>query len=532
MTNASTTMTQDSSRASWFSLSAIVISCVLFLWHVYGNWTYLEDDPFIVFRYALNFHAGWGWVMNPGEYVNGCTSFLHLLLVTALTRCFSLDASILIMKLLGVLCGIIVLVKTQQISRKVLPDAPIMASLAPLLIAYRTDFALAMTNCLETPYACVFFLFGLTNFINLATRGESRFNYLSALFFALAALCRPELTVIYPCLVLLMVGNRAKMDLRPLALYCVPILALVLFNAIYYHSALPNTYYAKLVKFTNGLIAGGSYIEQYLCAPLGAASGIVSLFCLVLLFIRRNRVSEILLAVFVLYVCFLLRTCGDWMVDGRFAMPVLPVVVASWLAALREGYQLINKSLGNHKSRVVALCGAAAFVLVVSGFADNKARESYIRSYARIRSYPDRLPQTGPLAQWMCAAPTGRIQISNWIGLHVQPGQTVAMPEIGLITCLNPEVRVLDEQGLTDRAIARMRRYSHGAFGVYAGFDWDNLNSPMGKYIEQRHPDYVIWLRTKSVTPRNNHYFEVASFPIFIDINGYHTYVIYERKRG
>ena len=52
------------------------------LLHYYGQiGPYLVDDAFIFFRYADNFSIGHGLVYNPGEAVEGYTSFLWTLLL-------------------------------------------------------------------------------------------------------------------------------------------------------------------------------------------------------------------------------------------------------------------------------------------------------------------------------------------------------------------------------------------------------------------------------------------------------------------
>ena len=44
---------------------------------------WIADDAFISFRYAENLLAGNGLVLNPGEYVEGYTNFLWLMLLAA-----------------------------------------------------------------------------------------------------------------------------------------------------------------------------------------------------------------------------------------------------------------------------------------------------------------------------------------------------------------------------------------------------------------------------------------------------------------
>jgi hypothetical protein len=61
---------------SWIPLG-LALALYSWLWLDYENlWL---DDAFISFRYARNLAAGLGPVFNPGEYVEGYTTFLWML---------------------------------------------------------------------------------------------------------------------------------------------------------------------------------------------------------------------------------------------------------------------------------------------------------------------------------------------------------------------------------------------------------------------------------------------------------------------
>ena len=53
---------------------------------LYLNHAFYHDDAYITLRYARNFLDGSGFVWNPGEYVQGYTNFLHLILISAIGR--------------------------------------------------------------------------------------------------------------------------------------------------------------------------------------------------------------------------------------------------------------------------------------------------------------------------------------------------------------------------------------------------------------------------------------------------------------
>ena len=502
------------------------ISGLMFLVNVARHWTYLEDDPLIVFRYAINFHAGYGWVMNPGEHVNGCTSWFGLFAATFLSSFLSVDSAIVALKLLGIMSGLVVLWKSQQIAALLLPEAPVLSACVPLLLSYRSDFCLSMTNGLETAFACAFLFCGLAAFLTGSRDNKDKTPWETVAFFVLAGLSRPELSVIYPSLFCLQAIKKEKVDLRLLGIYLLPFLCFAVFSFTFYHSILPNTYYAKRVDIPTGLILGSNYIVRYLLAPTYFLPAIISLACLLVVASRPGRTQEFFLATIAVYLVFLLRTSGDWMVDGRFAMPILPLVATSWLVGIHAAYQML-KRVTSTSPRTLAIGGL--IIIAAAIFMDNRGREEYIARYSRIHSVVETLHQPAPLSAWMCGAPDGRRKISDWVALHVQPGQTVAMPEMGLISCLNPQIKFIDLEGLTDSTIARLPGYIHGPYGTHARFDWDNRNSPMGRYIESRSIDYVVTIHDSSTPNRNPKYLADGYVTAYVDNSGWHDFIIYKR---
>jgi hypothetical protein len=496
----------------------------------------------IVFRYAINFHSGFGWVMNPGEHVNGCSSWFGLLLSTLLTKFFTVNQSIVALKVLGIICGFVVLRKSQEMGAVLLPKSPLLSAVVPLLLAYRTDFALSMINGMETPYACVFLLCGLTTICRSQDEAVPRSTVKSVPFFVLAGLSRPELFIIFPALFAVLWLNKVKVSIWQLVAYLIPFGVIGLFSLSFYHAVLPNTYYAKQVGFTTGLLLGGSYAAHYLLVPFALPallttkfaslttctvilSGFCSLLCLLALSANPGRATLLVVVTIGLYLLFLLRTGGDWMMDGRFAMPVLPLVACSWLAGLDAGY----RAVGNADKRVVRIAVVAAFTIFVLGaVADNETRVAAIDLRAPTKPITANVLHGGA-SQWMCAEPTSRIRLALWIQEHLKSGQTAAISEIGLITVMNPSIRFIDTAGLTDATIARLPNYDRRDFGVSSGYDWDNLKSSMGRYIERRHPDYVVSAYGDGTQIRNPHYEKVDSLIYNISVDKY-RFIIYKRK--
>ncbi len=74
---------ESSAERAW-RVIALVYAAGLGAMMLYANLAFYHDDAYITLRYARNLIDGAGVVWNPGEYVQGYTNFLHLLLVSGL----------------------------------------------------------------------------------------------------------------------------------------------------------------------------------------------------------------------------------------------------------------------------------------------------------------------------------------------------------------------------------------------------------------------------------------------------------------
>ncbi|MBW2295440.1 MAG: hypothetical protein JRG94_24505, partial [Deltaproteobacteria bacterium] len=79
----SVTKALEGGRAQSLALAGLALAVgALYAFNV-GRYFFLADDAFISFRYAANLAAGHGLVWNPGEYVEGYTNFLWVLILAA-----------------------------------------------------------------------------------------------------------------------------------------------------------------------------------------------------------------------------------------------------------------------------------------------------------------------------------------------------------------------------------------------------------------------------------------------------------------
>jgi len=86
MNEGSAKRVNESAAERAWRLLALAYAAGLGAMMLSANRAFYRDDAYITLRYARNLIDGPGVVWNPGEYVQGYTNFLHLMLVSCLGR--------------------------------------------------------------------------------------------------------------------------------------------------------------------------------------------------------------------------------------------------------------------------------------------------------------------------------------------------------------------------------------------------------------------------------------------------------------
>jgi hypothetical protein len=305
------------------------------LWFAYDH-AWVCDDAFISFRYSKNLVDGQGLVYNAGEYVEGYTNFLWVMMLAG-GMALSIDPVWLAQVL-----GVVFLVATFAVlahTARAMGTIP----LAAIGFALHEHTLLFSTCGLETSMYTFFVTAGL---LRLASADRAGQFFRGGLWLILATMTRPDGAIFYALgsLVVLIVatGRRDWTTSRrnwPLLLgYALPFLVLYvpyfIWKFSYYGHAFPNTYYAKSggdSYFEQGFYYLGLYLSCYyylipaLLIPLllalrgtgkgFAVPGLVSVrgYWLVVLFTLP----------FLLYVA---KVGGDFMFS-RFCLPVTPALL-------------------------------------------------------------------------------------------------------------------------------------------------------------------------------------------------------------
>ncbi|MEW5923883.1 MAG: hypothetical protein AB1746_07845 [Candidatus Zixiibacteriota bacterium] len=350
-----------------YSVAAILILVIL-IFHI-SQYIFLTDDAFISFRYARNIADGLGPVFNAGERVEGYTNFLWVIILAM----FSLIgiapetmAKILSLFLSGALFGLVYYFNCRYFSRS---KYDFFILIAPLLLALNRTYAVWSTGGLETR------LFTLLTFLGMAftvRAGDNKSGSFApaALFFALAALTRPEGILLFASffgyqILLRLIRKEYYGDIAKAALIFIIIVgAHFIFRLIYYGYPFPNTFYAKVTGawIESGFLYIFLFIHEY---------GLYLLLPLVLfLFSKvydRGRLRTIfdLRIPFVPYILYIIYLGGDHF-EYRPLDIILPVMAISIQEGFRAMWYKISESRLKFIRPVVPLYAIIALILYTS----------------------------------------------------------------------------------------------------------------------------------------------------------------------
>lgn len=428
----------------WLALGLLLAGAAA--WMAYLA-VYQVDDAFIVYRYATNLAHGNGLVFNPGERVEGVTCFLWAV-VLAPAAALGLQLPRVVPLLTGI-AGLATLAALPGLAARLdgrerwdLGDLA-----APALLAVLPGFALWSGGALETvPFALLVTLM-LRFHLEEKERGRGPRSAVPA---AISMLVRPEAPLLAGVLVLDRVfgwtatsdatlRTRAVAAARWVAIVFGALASFLIFRRVYYGDWLPNTYYAKTgAGLAVQLANGWSYLQGFLAALVSATltppiarwtfGGELVLGLLVWGWFSTRRRGAVLL-VLALFGAVVLEG-GDWMVGWRFFVPALPALAALATCAVRTAWRA-RRPYGL-ACALAGVAGAAAWTVQTLELRNDG--QGLIVNAAGYRH--------------------AHLAVAAWLRTHARPDDTVALMDVGVIGYTNPELRVIDISGLTDRAVA------------------------------------------------------------------------------
>jgi hypothetical protein len=424
------------------------------------------EDAYISFRYVRNLLAGHGLVYNPGERVEGFTSFGWVMLLAGVAK-LGLDVPAAARALsLGFGIGLVAL--TGWIASAVQPGSrPWWLASAGLVAAHGTFAYYAATGMETTLFAFLV----LAAVVVATTPGRARALWAGAVF-VLSALVRPE-GAGYAALAaaVLLASRETRRDGKILAgTFALGFLPYFAWRWQHFGWPLPNTYYAKASPSRALFVDGLEHLEEFL--TLGAFALAVVGALLVLATRGRARFRRLAGAMIAGAMVNVVLVGGDSFAFFRFLLPAIPFGAIATV----EGARILGMRLGANgaKGRVLGavLWAALATWLVASAFVPR-------RSLTGDHGISQRRRVLG-----VAAINADYFVVGRWLRDHFEPGTTIAVNAAGIVP-YESELAAIDMLGLNDVHIAH-QPIPLGERGA-AGHEKHDAD-----YVLDRRPDVIV----------------------------------------
>ncbi|MDP9313302.1 MAG: hypothetical protein M3R24_20865 [Chloroflexota bacterium] len=417
------------------------------------------DDAAISLSYARNVANGDGFVLNHGgERVEGYSNMLLVLLLALGFKIGIYDlllhvvspvtATIVYLKAVGLCFGIGTLVLAFYLPR-VVYDAhrnDPLSLFAPLFLTISTSFVTWTVMGLENPMYSFFIL--LAAFAYLREQHRQQHRVWSALLFTSVALIRPEgvlyfgVAVIHRILYLLLSRRKpTRHDAIWLGVFIGCYGLFLVWRYTYFGYWVPNTFYAKVTdRHLSQLL---SYIRNpgdpgrlYITTYVTQYNVLFSLVFVILALItwRYWRTHLLLAGILGGGLLYVVYVGGDWWHEFRFLSPLLPIVallIQAGLSRIRDVF----------RAERCVFPTLAATLLVLTA----------VPNITAARQYNNTVPLKGVVAQaqqWQSIAAQLQLHTPKFL-----------QPDVGGISFMAPDLRIVDLGMLTDIHLARFTYY-------------------------------------------------------------------------
>jgi hypothetical protein len=412
----------------------------LLLFHGLGFFRLFVDDAYITLRYSRHLADGIGPVWNPGEHVDGYTSFSWMAILAGMAKLgFDLVVAARSLEIVAIAATFFVLYRLWRLWSNDEPQSgighPLVFGVSLLALALCDAVSYWGLSGMET--ALFMALLTGSAFLYLRERRSSGVPF-SALAFAATAMTRPEgviaagVTGLFVAVDALRAADRRRALSRAalwVALFAVPFGIYFAWRWSYYGYLLPNTFYAKVGPSSNVFDRGLGYTASatldYQLLPMFA--GIAILFTQARL---RWDAAYLFFVTGALLIAVIFEG-GDAFGHGRFIAPVLPLVYFGGFAGLAT--LLPGLSLRTLQSALVltVVLGSGALLLLRGSNnpfipADRQAHED-------------------------------RHALGAWMNEHTPPDFTIAAFAVGSVGFYAHDRAVLDMLGLNDETIAHSK---------------------------------------------------------------------------
>lgn len=460
-------------------MAALFAVCLGFGIHAL-QYPWIFDDSFISYRFSANFAAGEGLVYNPGEHVEGFTTFLWVVVLGGLHWLSGIDLPVLGSGL-AVLAGVACVVLTYALGRRLLAepgDSNVLSMWVGVMAAAVTAANASLARYAITGMETAAFGALVSLAILLAIRGAAdgtrgrggwrptRLELGLGLVLALTAMCRPE-GMMYGGIVVVFSAWRLGpwAGLRMGAVFGMVFGAYFGWRYSYFGYPFPNTYYAKSGGSAAHWRLGVGYVEGHLWLHLGILGFIGSAVAIV----RRRPWGWLAAAMIGAAAVTSARVGGDISPLYRFLVPVVPIGAVATLFAVRSALLKLQPRV-----QLIGSVAAVALLCLHLVRAPGYQRFAFI---GQAPSPPDDRAKIERNARFS----SGYDHIGRWLDAALPADFVIAVNAAGIVPfrTMRPTIDML---GLCDEHIAHV----------------DRVEGPLGHekhdpaYVLSRRPDLII----------------------------------------
>lgn len=446
-------------RNNWFIALACLI-CI-FSYNIY-IYPWMMDDAFIFFRYAENFSRGEGFVYNPGEFVEGCTSFLWLLILS-IAALLKFDL-LIFSKLINAVFVFFTVKLTADTHKYIKMLTPEHSAAAAALLATSAAFAPWLSSGMETVFFS--FLIIITYFYSINADTSLRYG-ISGVLCALLVICRPEgiflAAPIFGFHYIMRRGRAGNCFYISLFKFIFVYAPYFVWRYFYYGSLMPNTYHAKIGFGLAQLSRGAYYLFDYFIAAAFILILLIPAGYYIFFFKEKGAISgkeyenNLKLAVLYIFIIsnivFVTLIGGDFMYGFRFFAHLSAPLAIIGVYAL----SILFKKAARFKTAVIIII---------------------VYSLAQFFTHPEvyGIAGSSPVEFGRAAA--------LFLRQNAPPESLLAINTAGIIPYYS-KLKTVDMLGLTDKRIARSDVENFGAGS--AGHEKGD-----GLYILEKQPYFIV----------------------------------------
>jgi arabinofuranosyltransferase len=302
---------------------------ILFLFLVIRS-AWMSDDAYITLRTVDNFVSGYGLTWNVGERVQAYTHPLWMLMLS-LVHFFTNDAFIAPLAL-----SIAIAVVAAWLLSGVLPRSRPMGIFVIISLILSKSFIDYATSGLENSLTHLLLIIFFIVYLQILTVSAEKRLFILVFLTSLIALNRPDTILLVSPAVAITYWDYFKLHEKSIRngtiigfLGLLPLISWGIFSLIYYGVPLPNTFYAKLNTDISTRTLARHGIEYFLVSSrVDPIMSIVIGGALISTFWRRSSTHLAIVVGILLYLSYIVKIGGDFMVGRFLTAPFLCAIVA------------------------------------------------------------------------------------------------------------------------------------------------------------------------------------------------------------